>query len=223
MPRIAAAVGVLATVVFSVGYNIHQYPVVWEMVAGCGVAGKSDPPSTSPSLPPSETPDAPAEAARPVSSVTDAAPPRPIGLADGPSTRPGEADSADDDFAPGVSYRGGSTYGAADTGGPAYGAHGGDLSSTDELYDHDVDGLGQRPGGLLLTNGVAGLFQGGDGPVGRDVDCQSPAGTRREDRDGERPGQDHSCPALLLHTATSCEVENIASRIMSRSGPDVRS
>lgn len=33
MPRIAAALGVLATVVFSIGFNIHRYPVVWQSVA----------------------------------------------------------------------------------------------------------------------------------------------------------------------------------------------
>ena len=33
MPRIAAALGVLATVAFCIGFNLQRYPVVWQSLA----------------------------------------------------------------------------------------------------------------------------------------------------------------------------------------------
>lgn len=39
MPRIAAALGLVATVAFCIGFNVKRYPRVWEMVTPCQVSG----------------------------------------------------------------------------------------------------------------------------------------------------------------------------------------
>lgn len=41
MPRIAAALGLVATVAFCIGFNVNRYPRVWEMVTPTRVSGKT--------------------------------------------------------------------------------------------------------------------------------------------------------------------------------------
>ena len=50
MPRIAAAVGVLVLIVFSIGFNTVQYPRVWEMVGATSHLPQSAEPSQPPSI-----------------------------------------------------------------------------------------------------------------------------------------------------------------------------
>jgi|GEM_PF-6284111 len=48
MPRIAVVFGIFSVVVFSLAFNIHCYPAVWEMFSSPGLAGPSSLPKVEP-------------------------------------------------------------------------------------------------------------------------------------------------------------------------------
>jgi hypothetical protein len=54
MPRIAVAVGVVALIAFSIGFNTTRYPLVWEMVGGPLQQGQPSQPQSS-AVPPQPT------------------------------------------------------------------------------------------------------------------------------------------------------------------------
>ena len=72
MPRIAATIGVIALIVFSVGFNISQYPIVWETSDASShllPSAESSQAKTAPDpdkLPPAEEPTQRYAARRPV-------------------------------------------------------------------------------------------------------------------------------------------------------------
>ena len=51
MPRIAAALAVVATLAFCIGFNVARYPAVWEMAATSGQVSRSDEPVQSTAFP----------------------------------------------------------------------------------------------------------------------------------------------------------------------------